>query len=66
MGYNGRLITDDDDFEQHKDEAVPVQIYLQKQHDDIGFVKEVYAHYIKVNDTFYNRRVFTFVSRPGY
>jgi hypothetical protein len=66
MGYNGRLITDDDDFEQHKDEEVPVQIYLQKQHDDIGFVKEVYAHYIKVNDTFYNRRVFTFVSRPGY
>jgi hypothetical protein len=45
---------------------VPIQIYRNNQHNDIGFVQEITALYVKINDTFYRRDEFRFISRPGY
>ncbi|HEY0828764.1 MAG TPA: hypothetical protein VGE40_11750 [Bacilli bacterium] len=66
MYENGQHLTEDNHFQDHIEHEVPVQVYLEKTHDDIGFVEKVSQDYIKVNDTFYSRQMFTFVSRPGY
>jgi hypothetical protein len=66
MYENGQLLTADLHFEDHLDRDVPVQIYRQTSHNDIGFVQEVSPDYVKVNDTFYRRDQFVFISRPGY
>lgn len=66
MYLNGQLIFDDFHFKDHYDHHVPVQIYWGSEHSDIGFVEQFCPAYIKINNVFYNRRQFTFVSRPGY
>ncbi|HEX7057834.1 MAG TPA: hypothetical protein VF260_11670 [Bacilli bacterium] len=66
MYVNGQVLTNDDHFQDHILHEVPIQIYLDKQHSDIGFVENISPHYVKINGTFYNRALFTFVSRPGY
>ncbi|MBW7454548.1 hypothetical protein ACFOLF_17715 [Paenibacillus sepulcri] len=66
MYLNGQLIYDDSHFLDHSEHQVPVQIYWGNEHSDIGFVEQCSPQYIKVNNVFYNRRQFTFVSRPGY
>ena len=66
MYENGQPLTDDSQFNDHIGRSVPVQIYSGGSHRDIGYVQEVTAAYIKINDTFYRRDQFTFVSRPGY
>ncbi|QHW32159.1 hypothetical protein GZH47_16000 [Paenibacillus rhizovicinus] len=66
MYENGQLIFDDCHFQDHFDCQVPVQVYWGKEHHDIGFVDEVSSSYIKMNNIFYSRKRFTFVSRPGY
>jgi hypothetical protein len=45
---------------------VPVQIYLDRMHKDIGYVQRYTHSFIKVNSTYYNRGLYTFISRPGY
>lgn len=66
MYKNGQQLTHDRQFEDHIGRDVPVQIYRNRTHNDIGFVQEVLPDFIRVNDTFYRRDQFTFVSRPGY
>lgn len=66
MYVNGQILTEDLQFQDHIDHEVPIQIYKNNHHNDIGFVEQVSSHYIKLNDTFYNRSHFTFISRPGY
>jgi hypothetical protein len=66
MYLNGQLIFDDFHFKDHCEAHVPVQIYWGTEHSDIGFVEQFCPEYIKINNVFYNRRQFTFVSRPGY
>ncbi|MBW7477390.1 hypothetical protein K0T92_21970 [Paenibacillus oenotherae] len=66
MYLNGQLIFDDTHFDDHRECHVPIQIYLQKEHSDIGFIEQYCSDYIKVNNIFYGRKEYTFVSRPGY
>lgn len=66
MYINGQQLTEDEHFQDHVEHEVPIQIYYLKEHNDIGYVEKVSTHYIKVNNTFYSRNCFTFVSRPGY
>ena len=63
---NGQVLTDDLHFVDHLDQDVPIQIYRNNLHDDIGYVQEVSPLYVKVNDTFFRRDLFRFISRPGY
>ncbi|WP_308637021.1 hypothetical protein [Paenibacillus silvisoli] len=66
MYVNGQLIFDDSHFHDHHEHQVPVQIYWGKEHHDIGYVETISPSYIKMNNVFYSRKQFTFVSRPGY
>jgi hypothetical protein len=64
--YNGKLLMHDSHFQDHLEALVPVQVYYQNKHKDIGFVEYYTSNFIKVNNTFYNRFLYTFISRPGY
>lgn len=66
MYLNGQIITEDRQFQDHMEHEVPVQIYLEHDHNDIGYVERFTPSFIKVNRTYYNRSLFTFISRPGY
>ena len=66
MYSNGDKISEDRHFQDHIEHEVPVQIYLEHYHRDIGFIERFTPSFIKVNSTYYNRKLFTFVSRPGY
>lgn len=66
MYQNGQLLHKDIQFQDHCDHQVPIQIYHGRQHSDIGYVEKYSEAFVKVNNVFYNRRQFTFVSRPGY
>ncbi|WP_127588074.1 hypothetical protein [Paenibacillus koleovorans] len=66
MYTNGQVITDDRHFQDHIEHGVPIQIYLSAFHKDIGIVERYTAKFIKVNNIYYSRDYFTFVSRPGY
>jgi hypothetical protein len=62
----GQSLTLDLHFRDHMEHGVPVQIYRNRNHADIGFIQEYTDYYIKMNGTFYNRRDYLFLSRPGY
>ena len=66
MYTNGQALTDVNQFYDHIGRDVPVQIYTSGSHLDIGYIKEVNNVYIKVNNTYYRRDQFLFISRPGY
>ena len=66
MYENGQALTDDLHFADHLDQDVPIQIYRNNLHDDIGYVQEVSPLYVRVNNTFFRRDQFSFISRPGY
>jgi len=66
MYQNGQPLTEDAHFNDHIGRDIPVQIYLQGTHNDIGFVQEVMLDYVKINEVFYRRDQFIFLSRPGY
>lgn len=66
MYVNGQQISDDMHFIDHIECQVPVQIYLESNHRDIGFIEQFNNYFIQVNNTFYNRSMYTFISRPGY
>ena len=63
---NGQVLFEDKHFQDHIEHHVPVQIYYQNCHKDIGFVERYTPSFIKVNRTYYYRHVYTFISRPGY
>ncbi|WP_166241192.1 hypothetical protein [Paenibacillus turpanensis] len=62
----GQALSENQHFYDHQEHQVPVQIYLNGEHVDIGFVTQITASYVRINDTFYHRSMYTFVSRPGY
>jgi hypothetical protein len=62
----GQTITGDGQFYDHIEHEIPIQIYWESHHTDIGFIDGYSDHFVKVNKTYYNRKQFTFVSRPGY
>ncbi|MBP1996176.1 hypothetical protein J2Z66_007820 [Paenibacillus eucommiae] len=66
MYDNGQELITDLHFQAHMDADIPVQVYYQNKHKDIGYVEYFTPSYIKINNTYYNRYLYTFVSRPGY
>ncbi|PZD94896.1 hypothetical protein DNH61_15930 [Paenibacillus sambharensis] len=66
MYINGQILTSDQQLLDHIEHEVPIQVYWGKEHRDIGFIEQFCPDYVKVNNVFYNRRQFTFKSRPGY
>jgi ribosome maturation factor RimP len=66
MYENGQPLTEDVHFTDHIGHDIPVQIYLMDTHNEIGHVQEVLKDYIKINDCYYRRDLFRFLSRPGY
>jgi hypothetical protein len=66
MYLNGQQLTLDHHFQDHIDASIPVQVYYQNLHKDIGFVEVYTSHFIKVNNTFYSRNMHEFLSRAGY
>ncbi|AHD07641.1 hypothetical protein ERICII_03966 [Paenibacillus larvae subsp. larvae DSM 25430] len=66
MYDNGQPLLQDCHFQDHIEAEVPVQVYYQNSHKDIGFVRYYTTNFIKINNTYYSRHRFTFISRPGY
>lgn len=63
---NGEALDQDFHFQDHIDCHIPIQIYRNNQHVDIGFVERYSSPYVKINNTYYHRNSYTFISRPGY
>jgi len=66
MYVNGQLIYDDRQLLDHMDSEVPIQVYYGRTHSDIGYINQYGNDYICVNHVYYSRRLYTFVSRPGF
>ncbi|MOA64880.1 hypothetical protein D3C78_1910800 [compost metagenome] len=66
MYSNGQSLIHDFHFQDHFEAGIPVQVYYQNMHKDIGFVEYYSLHFVKVNNILYNRHLYTFISRPGY
>lgn len=66
MYENGQPLNHDKHFKDHIGRDIPIQVYCSNKHHDIGFVQEISAAFVKVNNTFYRRDLYVFVSRPGY
>lgn len=66
MYMNGQLIFDDRHFMDHMYSEVPIQVYHGRHHSDVGLIEYYGKDFVKVNNIFYNRKQFTFISRPGY
>jgi len=62
----GQKINCDDQFCDHVEHGIPIQIYLERNHKDIGFIEQYSVDYVQVNQKNYSRKQFTFISRPGY
>ena len=63
---NGQRLHEDRHFLDHIVHEVPIQIYLGREHQDIGFVEQFSTSHVRVNHIDYDRSRFTFISRPGY
>jgi hypothetical protein len=63
---NGQRLYEDRHFQDHIDHGVPIQIYLDGVHQDIGFIERFNRRMVRVNHVNYDRKRFTFISRPGY
>jgi hypothetical protein len=62
----GQTITNDVQFFDHIKHEIPIQIYQDLYHTDIGYIDGYSDNFVKVNQTYYCRKQYTFVSRPGY
>lgn len=63
---NGQRLHKDRHFKAHIIHGVPIQIYLDNVHQEIGFIERFTKHYVRINNVDYDRTRFTFISRPGY
>ncbi|OPH51248.1 hypothetical protein BC351_35140 [Paenibacillus ferrarius] len=66
MYLNGQQLTSNLHYQDHLDASIPVQVYYQNLHKDIGFIEIYSPQFVQINHTFYNRKTHVFLSRPGY
>lgn len=62
----GQILHEDHHFLDHLGHKVPVQIYDKGRHKEIGFIQQVSKDFVKIDNLYYSRKQYTFVSRPGY
>jgi len=66
MLHQGELLTLQRHFQYHIQNAVPVEVRRGSTHVDMGVLTAVDESFAELQGTLYNRKVFTFISRPGY
>jgi hypothetical protein len=66
MLHQGEILTLHRHFQYHIQYAVPVEVYRGSTHIDIGVLTAVDDSFAELQGTLYNRKLFTFISRPGY
>lgn len=66
MLHQGEILTLTRHFQYHIQNAVPVEVCRGTVHVDIGILTAADDSFAELQGTLYNRRVFTFISRPGY
>jgi len=66
MLHQGEILTLQRHFQYHIQNAVPVEVYRGSIHVDMGVLSAADDSFAELQGTLYSRRVFTFVSRPGY
>ena len=66
MLHQGQRLTLLRHFQYHIQYGVPVEIYRDNAHVDIGVLTAVDESFVELQGTLYNRSLFTFISRPGY
>ncbi|WP_379137066.1 hypothetical protein [Paenibacillus sp. sgz500958] len=66
MLHQGEILTLQRHFQYHIQYAVPVEVFRGNEHIDIGVLTAADDHFAELQGTLYNRRLFTFISRPGY
>jgi hypothetical protein len=64
MLHQGEILTLQRHFQYHIQHAVPVEIYLDNVHVDIGVLTAVDESFVELQGTLYNRGLF--ISRPGF
>nr|WP_138496099.1 hypothetical protein [Paenibacillus pinistramenti] len=66
MSTFGSELIHDFHFEKHLKQSVPVQVYFEGIHEQIGLITAYDSYFVEVEGTLFNRKLFTFISRPGY
>jgi hypothetical protein len=66
MYENGQHLVEDRHFRDHIEHGIPVQVYYQEEHRDIGYIEDYADYFVLVNSVLYHREKHIFVSRPGY
>ena len=66
MLQQGQFLTLQRHFQYHIQNAVPVEVRRGSTYVDIGMLTAVDDSFAELQGTLYNRKVFTFISRPGY
>ncbi|MDO7908571.1 hypothetical protein Q5741_19465 [Paenibacillus sp. JX-17] len=62
----GDILIYDSQFLFHLKHRVPVQVYEGELHVEVGQIARFNDHFVEIGQTLFNRKRFTFVSRPGY
>lgn len=62
----GQQLMLDAHFQEHMSHKIPVQVYRGGEHIDIGFIQGYTKSFAKINNLYFHRGQFNFVSRPGY
>lgn len=62
----GSELTSNSHFHTHLKQQIPVQVYRDGAHEAIGHVTGYNRFFIEIGGSLYNRKAFTFISRPGY
>ncbi|MDF2926291.1 MAG: hypothetical protein K0R57_5205 [Paenibacillaceae bacterium] len=62
----GQVLDRTEQFLDHMEHGIPVQVYYRKHHMDIGFIQGISRHFIKIGGLYYSRKLYVFISRPGY
>ncbi|MCD1260373.1 hypothetical protein B5M42_016290 [Paenibacillus athensensis] len=63
MYTNKPFLYRDAHFQHHLEASVPVLIYLEETEIGSGLIVSYNATFIKIGDTYYNRLMYTFVSK---
>ncbi|KKO51550.1 hypothetical protein [Paenibacillus sp. DMB20] len=66
MKNHEQKLTHHSHFQYHMKHAIPVQVYEQGCHKNVGLITAVDAQFVEIEGTLYNRSFYTFISRPGY
>ncbi|WP_223069032.1 hypothetical protein [Paenibacillus caui] len=65
LAFGSELVLDSH-FREHLEHHIPVQIYFRGIHEGIGRITGYNRFFVEIEGTLYNRKSYSFISRPGY